>query len=299
MPRDSVDSTVQRIRRKLSSTVRFEVNQLGAACNASTETLVLRFDLPRSIAPGAVLAIDNELMRVVSANVASREVSVLRGWQDSVAVSHADRAEVQINPRFTMFDIFDTMQDEISSWAPDLYRVTTEEFTTADGDTMIEVLNPKVYGVVEARRHWSHQNNESWPVFQFAVQRGGPSWSAANGTGVFVRITSEGGRFRSGAALLSLAVPFDVELLTMDSRLADFGIDNGLLELIELGVRARLVNDDEIGRSQRLAQDTNANAEQVPPGAAQASATMLWDRYNRRRAQETQRLRARYPFRSW
>ena len=91
----------------------------------------------------------------------------------------------------------------------------------------------------------------------------------------------------------------DTSTLDMATDLADINISRPMLELIELGVKARLMMDDEIGHSARNAQDEPRRNQDVQPGEALNVAQMMLQRYERRRNIEVRRLRTSYPFQAW
>src|SRR5690606_5762726 len=139
MSRSSVGNTVERIRRQLDAAQRLEINQLGVAADNSSTTITLAHHLQTSIRPGAILSVGRELLRVMGVAPATKEVTVIRGWQAAGAEAPDNGVEVLISPRFTRFDIYDAMVAEIESWNPKLFRVVSYEWAVADTTTMVEV----------------------------------------------------------------------------------------------------------------------------------------------------------------
>lgn len=305
MARTTIQNTIERIRRQMDSNIRLEVNTLGATLTTTTNPVTLTYDLANSVRAGAVLSVGHELMRVISINATSKEVTVLRGWLDTDAAAHDQNDEVLINPRFTRADIYDAIIQEIDSWQPDIFTATDIAVTIAQDDQGFEVpsANSNALGVIELRRNFTEDESVVWPEFNYVLHRGrSASLTPNEGTGLFVRFTDHGGRaLKAGTVVARLAIPYDSSLIVdEDSDLvADVGIDSPLLELIELGVKARLLDDSEIARSGRGIQDEPRRAEEVPPGAAQQKAQGLLQRYERRRHQEVDRMRQRYPFKAW
>ena len=310
MARDNVTQIIERVRRSLASTVRMEVNTLGASLSAIETTVQLTYAVSKSLRSGAVLSIGAELLRVVAVDELAKTADVLRGWQDSTAEAHDSGDEVLINPRFTRFDIFDALTEEIDSWNPDLFYVTDVQMTTTDETQALELASTyaDAIGVMTVRRNWTaDQQTSVWPEIEFALQRGSAAaWDATTESGLLIRLTpSVGHRGRSGYAnagnlLVTMARPFDASAITEATDLiADLGIERSQLELVELGIKYRLLMDDEQGRSARNAQDEPRRNEEVPPGAAQSIGQATMQRYDRRRAQEIGKLRSRYPMRFW
>lgn len=242
-------------------------------------------------------------MLVLDFNPNGNEATVIRGYLDSEPLVHGNGTEVQIQPRFTSFDGLDAMLFEIDSWAPDLFRVESISLTVNDDDETVEIpfAQRDAIGVIRARR--SRPESTSWPEFDFRLQRSSAAISPLTGSGLLVRCTDAGaapGRFHAGTVVLDLAMPYRSDGISWSTSLtASAGIPTHLLELLDLGIRARLVDDDETGRSDRRGQDQPRRAEETPPGASLTAAQALQRRYDRRRAHEVRRLRDLYRFQAW
>lgn len=304
MARDTVSTVVERVRRQLNSTVRMEVNVLAANILATDTTLTFDHPLSSSTRNGAVLSIGNELMRVLDSSPVAQEVTVIRGWQDSAPAAHALGAEILVNPRWTLFDIYDAMFQEIDSWSPDIFDVVNVEAATTDETNGVElaVQFSEAVGIIQARRNWTDdQQALVWPEISYTLMRGATAdWSAAVTSGLIVRFTNGGGRAQVGNVLLTIGMPYTTTGITQATVLStDKKIGASLLELIELGIKYRLMMDDESGRSARNAQDEPRRNEDVPPGAALSFGQVLAQRYERRRSAEVIKFRTRYPLVTW
>jgi hypothetical protein len=302
MARTDVSETVERIRRQLNSTVRLEINVLGGSINTTDTTLSFSYDIPNSLRTGAVISIGNELMRVVNTSTAANTADVIRGWQDSDAAAHSLGDEVQINPRFSPMDIFDGIIQEIDSWEPDLFYVMDVTFSTTDSTQGVEIptANLDAIGVTYVRRNWDEDDSAVWPEYSYVLHRGRPgSISPVEASGLFIRFTDQLGYAYDGDVIAGLAMPYSTETLTMATDLADLNVNRSMLELIEMGVKGRLMADDEIGHSARNAQDEPRRNQDVQPGEALSVAQQMLQRYERRRNIEVRRLRTRYPFQAW
>ena len=303
MARTSVVNTVERIRRQLASTVRLEINVLGSSLTTTTNPVTLSYDLQNSIRSGSVLAVGTELMRVISVNVASKEVTVIRGWQDTDAQAHDTGTEVQINPRFTFADIYDAIIQEVDSWEPDIFRVEDDQFTTTDATQGVEVPidQANAIGVIAVNRNWTQDDSVVWPDTGFKLYRGRTTnLTPTEGSGLFIRLTDNLGYAKTGTIYVTYAKPFDSSLITWDTDLvADALLNKSQLEVVELGVKMRLLADDETGRSARGPQDEPRRAEEVGSGDVLTLAQTVLQRYNARKAQEVRRLRTQYAFQTW
>ena len=79
---------------------------------------------------GALIEVDQELMLVTAANTSTRTLTVSRGYAGTTAATHADEANVFINPTFPRKSVFDAVADNIVRLYPSLYNVTTTNVTS-------------------------------------------------------------------------------------------------------------------------------------------------------------------------
>ena len=74
---------------------------------------------------GALVEVDQELMLVTAANTSTRTLTISRGYAGTTAATHADKANIFINPTFPRKSVFDAVSDNIVRLYPSLYNVTT------------------------------------------------------------------------------------------------------------------------------------------------------------------------------
>lgn len=296
MARTTVDSTVQRIRRQLSSGYRFESNYLNGAIDSSATTLSMRLTMPAGLQVGAVVYVDTEAMRVTATNTSSSTITVVRGIYDSDAAAHADNAEVVINPRFSPLDIIDAMVEEIASYGPQLYWVDDLEFTVAEVQDLIELPLSwnDAFGVIDVRRKWADSGSDAWPRIQCRFQRGAGNWDTFAGKSIIRFIDSVQG----GTIYVQVARPFDTSTFTLATDLVtDTKLSESLLDVVAMGTKLRLLVDNENGRSARVAQDEPRRSEETPLGATVQPFQFNNAVYRNRKQEEINKLRAMWPVR--
>lgn len=292
---------VNRVRRQLDSGHRNEYNRLDAAINSSTQSVVLEFTPNANVEVGDIFNVDLEVMRVVAYNSGTRTATVVRGYLDSTAASHADEAELLINPRFSMLDAFTALVDEINSWGPQLYRVASDEFAVTAGTDVLELPSAwaNAYGLVGVFRRWDDDAQEStysWPQLSIRLQRATTDWSlAAPNSGLLVRFI-EG--VAAGNVLAIAALPFSATGASTTTDLeTGLYIPASYLDFLALGVKLRLVQDGEWGRMARDQQDDSRRSEETPVGSGVSTMNFGWATYTRRREEEVNKLLARHPIR--
>lgn len=301
MARTGVLEFVQRTRRQLHSSHRYEIARLDAAINSSVTTLTLEWAPSSDLRAGDILNIDLELMRVVSYNSGTRVATVVRGWLDSDAAAHDDAAEILINPRFSNIDVFDAMIDEIHSWGPDLYRVEADEFTLTSGTETVELPAGWVncYGIIRAVRKFTstYQDTTAWPDVDIRLTRSiAADWTeGASTSGLLVRLIDA---VAEGTLMMTVAMPWTLTSVALTQDLVtDLKVPERYLDMLGMGVKLRLMQDGEWGRAARDVQDDSRRSEETPVGAMVQPLGFGFSVYRNRRQEEVNKLNAQHPIR--
>lgn len=296
MARTTVDATVQRIRRQLSSGYRFENNYLVSSISDTETTLSLQLAIPAGLQAGALVYVGTEAMRVTAVSTSSGTITVIRGVYDSDAAAHTAGDEVVINPRFSPLDIIDAMVEEIASYGPQLYWVDDLEFTVAEVQDLIElpVAWNDTFGVIDVRRKWADSGSDAWPRIQCRFQRGAGNWDTFTGKSIIRFIESVQG----GTIYVQVARPFTTSPFTLTTDLVtDTKMPESLLDVVAMGTKLRLLVDNDNGRSARVAQDEPRRAEETPLGATVQPIQLNNALYRNRKQEEINKLRAMWPVR--
>ena len=298
MSRSLVCSAVDRVKRQLASSFRYEINTLATNLSTVATTVTLGYDLPASVIPGAVISAKQELMRVMQVDRIAQTITVLRGWNGSERLNHSTGDEVMINPRFSGMDIYEALIDELTSWGADLYRILGRVETVSDSQDTINLPQSwrSIYGIIDVRRQWTDEDSSSWPRLSGRLQKGvAGTWTDGPSSGALFRMFPP---VRAGAVYLLAAAPLDVDSISWTADLVDdIGMQASQLDVLDMGIKWRLLGDAEAGRSARVAQDQPRRAEEVPPRSASDEATRIYPLYVRRKQEEVDRLRWQYPLR--
>ena len=284
MSRTSVANTIGRIRRQLHSGFRYEMSTLSAGITDSTTTIPLSFALPAQLREGALLSIGLESMRVLATDIPGRTATVIRGYSGSTAAAHDSGDQVEINARFEPVSVYEAMVAEIESWSPGLFAVVTDDFDV-DGSTETLALGTGFegcIGVIEAL---------FTPVGSAVARR--MDARLVRSENVHLRLING---LSSGSVYVRAALPFIAADLALDDDLvADVGLRQSMIDLVELGCKLRLLVDSEAQRGGRLVQDQLKRAEETPVGAFVPGANFNMTYYRMRKAEETTKLHALYP----
>ena len=111
-------------------------SRLDGAISSTTSTSVVyetglfSSEEENLLGSGALIEIDQEIMLVTAANTSTRTLTVARGYQGTTAATHADEANIFVNPTFPRKSVFDAVADNIVRLYPTLYNVTTTNVTS-------------------------------------------------------------------------------------------------------------------------------------------------------------------------
>lgn len=295
MARTNVLTTAKRIRRHLRSGYRNEQTNLNGSIDAVTTSITIGTWFP-SIQPGTTLGIDLELVRVLSANPTAQVVTVLRGYLDSEPATHADLALVDIAPRFSLLDVVDAMQSEVASWGTALYYALDMTLVASSSSSTLElpVTLTDMLGIVSMHQS-EGTTNTVWPQVPAKLIRGtAAGFNGASTSGALLRFTEP---IRTGSLHVVAAMAFDSLVLADMTKdlLIDANMTPGIVDVLELGTQRRLVVQSTDDRGSRAAQDEPRRAEETPVGASNPVNQFQYGLYQRRKTEEINRLRRRFP----
>lgn len=288
----TANDLVEETRMHLQSMARDELNRLnGAIISTTASTLTFEF-AAGSIAPGAVLAIDLELVYVWS--VAGQVATVERGWLGSTKATHSDDALIYVNPRWSSFTILRAINEELDSYSSPkwgLYQMKTVDLTFSAATVGYDLTSvTDLIDVYELR--WKGYAAGEWPLIRrWSVARDMPTTDFASGLSLQLDDGAGPGRpirVRYKARFTHLATLADN--VTSVSGLADTAAD-----IPPLGAAARLVAPREVKRAATDSQPESRRAAEVPPGTNRAAAGTLLSVRDARLREEASRLYQRYP----
>ena len=156
--------------------------------------------------------------------------------------------------------------------------------------------------MIRVTRQWENSDSSSWPNLQYRLLRGDASvWSGASLSGLVVRLLPQNNVLRNGKVHALIAYPFIVDdtLTTTQDLVTDIGLSTSMLDVLSMGIKVRLLSDDENNRSQRQAADESRRDGAVPVNRGLEVAQTMRGNYLRRYADEVLKLRTRYPLKAW
>jgi len=283
-------AVISRVRRELLAGVTEYANWLSAGINASVTSLTLTDDLG-ALTQGSVFEIDLEHFYARAVDTTTKTVTVKRGWNGTVAATHATDAIVS-RSRFPNTALLDFLNDDLrdlSSPTNGLFRMLTEDFAyTGDGlDIPITFDQPvlALYRIEQqiAVRDWR-------PVESFELIRDGLVADFPAGTGVRLF-----GEHTDADIRITYKAPFGSTTALTDDIESVTGFPGDADELLVLGVKIRAGANREVKRNFTESQMEPRRSSEVPPQAVRQSFGELAALRRSLIASELARLNQRYP----
>lgn len=288
-----VSELIEETRRLIFAGRREERNKLAISIFSGATGLTLTYPISQ-ITRGTKLSVELEDIYVWDA--AGTSVTAMdRGQWGSTPTNHSAGAVIHVNPKFSNWEIFNALNDELnslSSPANGLYRVSTTEL----------VYNPVISG-------YAYSSTDLLSVLEVRYGVPGPSrefllssdWEFssdlsdefAGSSAIFVRDAIVGQPVLiKGKFSFTPLTPF----LTTDS--ATTGIPDTAVDILPLGAAWRLTAGLETARNFSTSQGDTRRSAEVPPGA-NLGGSREWGRLREIRIrEEASRLNSKYPMRS-
>lgn len=224
----------------------------SSVVNELTDMITLSsFQVPEDEAlmrQGLILEIDAELMKVVGYN--APVVAVQRGQMDTKAVPHTVGAAVKLAPAFPRQTIFESLCSNIIGVGAKLYTVQTDYVSSLEDG----VAPVGKYAISEVRFVPDH------PYMRQVMELPGRIVDFAEAAGGRAFIV-EGGYMGSGYLTYRkrMAMP-----TSFTDTLADLGIEDSWVTLLQVGVAADLLIGRDIPQTQQDFISKSLEAEAVP-----------------------------------
>lgn len=280
---------IRQARRDLLSGLVEERNRLQNSMDASTTTLSVAAD-GKGIREGAVVEIGNELMYVWGFIGGTAEVE--RGWDGTTPVAHAANAIITVKPRFPNQMLFEHLNEDItdlSSPANGLFQIRVLERPYNGSDRAIDLSGvTDIIAIHEVR--WKYQNDE-WPeVRRWRMSRNANTTNFASGLMLILDEPVQASTMR-----IVYKAPFGQLAGFNDDLTTVAGVPDSLSDVLRMGVQLRAMVGREVKRNFTESQGDTRRADEVGPGAVQASWRGIAALRAQRIEAEQARLSQQYP----
>jgi len=289
-------------RRVYSGSADSTVNLDGVGITSTTQTtFAVVPSSTNSLRVGAILSIDMEVMYVTGYDGAGN-VTVQRGYEGSLADTHAAGTLVYVQPTYTRFDVAVALNDELlrlSSPGNGLFQVKTQTITF-NPVYMGYDLGPEVadsfIDIMEVRYKIPFPTRNYPAIKKWKVLRSiGDTSTFPSGAGI---VFYEGG-YPGQPVYVQYSAPFT----TIDPTVSDnyttevtalTGMTSTMVDIPPLGAEIQLTLPREIRRNFMAVQPDPRKGLEVLAGNVSNSVSALMMTYNARISEEAERLQRQY-----
>jgi len=289
----TVSDLIEETKRLLYGSGRQSINRLPAGgINSEQDVITMELDL-NDIVRGALLSVENELMYVISAAPASKQVTVMRGYMGTEAVEHAQDVYVEVNPRFPRIYIKDALRREIDSWGSRLFKVTSTNIALSVTTRSYDLGISDFLAVLSVRfspyiGRTTHSNVLRWHLLTDQDTVDFPSGAAIELLGEYPN---------TGSMRVTLAQKFDVSVWDDNTVVESIGLRSSMIDIPPIGAAWRLMATKEIARTSMVAQPEPRRSEEVPAGHIASVGAQLKKLRDDRIEEERWTLLQTYPLR--
>jgi len=301
----TVGDAVVRAKRLLNSNTRTELDALDATLSAATDTTINLKYQTDGIRAGSYISVGDgtnppETMYVHSRN--GEYATVQRGVDGSTAPSTLGVSSneswqagttIEVEPRFTEFQILEAVRDSIRSLPPNLFAVTT--ISPAVTSTTDKAVNHDFSGtgflhLLQALRTPRSQHDR-WVKANVKVYKNSNTTDFADGYAIVVQEDLE----KAVTLQLTYAHPFVTTTLDLGTDLVTtVGMTATMQDIPALGAASSLMLGEESTRLDlHAAGDSRVDAA-INAGDRARYSLVLQAQFDRRISQEARRLMAEY-----
>ena len=298
----TIADCITRTQRLINSNTRSEIDELDTALDSATDTTLKVKYGADGIRVGSYLSISNsttEPETVYVHKVNDVNVTIQRGMQGSTANNWVAGSMIEVEPRFSGFQIAEAVRDTIRSLPNNLYAVSTAtaEFSTTAQSVTVAAMNDQdhdtpgtgFYHLLSATRTARDQEDRLLNL-NCTVQR------QMDGT---YKVIRQEKLEKAVTVNLIYAHPFVTTTLSLDTLLGTtVGMPDSMLDIPSLGASARLLLGEESLRLDLHAQGDSRSDVAVAAGDRARYSMILQGQYDRRVSEEARRLMSLYGIRS-
>lgn len=284
-------TVITRANRQLLSGTVEQRNKLASSINASTDTVVLSYDLD-GIRQGQVFEVDSELFYVWAVAAGTKTATVERGFNGTTAAAHDANALVTVNPRFPRGQMLEALNDELADLSTPtngLFKVTSLNLDYNGSDTMIDLTGTSdIQDIISVSVRYL--TDDYIPVKRFRLMRNVPTDDFPTGVALRMDQAVLAGRLR-----IVYKSPFTALTAESQDVTTVAGVPASCDDILALGVQIRLMSPREIKRNFTESQGDTRRGDEVPQGAVGNSIQNLLRLRRDRITAEAMRLARQYP----
>jgi len=288
---------IESARHALSGfdTNRDAVSALSGELDSSATAILI--DDAGGVGQGTVAArglaeIDFEIVRVKSVDAANGSLLLYpfgRGYRGTDPVAHSTGAEIRFNPGWPASTVAEHVNGVLREIYPRVYAVKSSE-TTFPADAGAITVPATAVGVISVWVADSQRTGQWLREDRWTYQ---PD-STTTGKGLRV-----GGHYSSGRGVrvvyAARPVLFDLTGALSQDFVTVTGLDERLVDLIEIGVAARMAPFIDVGKLPFLSASARTADETRGPGQSLSATKLLYSLFQQRVEQEQAVLAKEHP----
>ena len=296
--RAKIADVVRHVKRLVNSNTRTEQDVLKVAIADTSDdtTFILKRDTT-GIRTGSYISVNNaagtnlpETMYVYERNDVN--VTVRRGIDGSYTRAwEADTSIIEVEPRFTEWQILESVRDAIQALPDNLYAVatTTADFSTTKQSVTSSALATTGFSQILSATRTARSGEDRLLAFNVKIQEYGGAYEVIRQESIEKAVTAQ----------LTYAHPFVSTTLDPDTDLVStVGMTVEMLDIPALGAAASLLLGEESVRLDLHSQGDSRSDAAVAAGDRARYSLVLQALYDRRVSQEARRLMAKYGIRT-
>jgi hypothetical protein len=288
----TVDDVIHSVFRILLSGQREVLNKLSITAAGGTTSLSLTYDVAR-IKEGAILGIDLEDYYVWAVNETDKTVAVEAAHRGSSTDAHAGGTLVYVNPRYSKWQVFKAIKDELASLVGEgLFRMKTVDLTyspSIQGYNLTSVTD--ILGTPWDVAVKDVGSSKDWTSVGYRYRSDLSTSEFASGRAIFL--------WHGGTSGQTIRVFYKSGFTQPTTLGQNFETTTGLpgiaQDIVVWGAAARLAEAREARRTDLNSQGDSRRAEEIPVGSLIRSAAGMRQERHLRIQAEIARLNALYP----
>jgi hypothetical protein len=275
------------------------LDAIHTTITASATTIRLKYQTD-GIRAGSYISVSDgtnpyETMYVHARN--GEYATVQRGVDGSAGYAWGDgtgdtiQATIEVEPRFSGFQIFEAIKDAILALPDNLYAVstTTAAFSTTEQSVTSSDLATTGFNQILSATRTARSSEDRLLNFNVKVQEYGGAYEIVRQEGIEKAVT----------VYLTYAHPFTTSTLSLDTDLVGtVGMTVEMTDIPALGAAAALLLGEESLRLDLHSQGSSRIDAAVAAGDRARYSLVLQAQYDRRVSQEARRLMAKYGVRT-
>ena len=287
----TVGDAVTRTKRLLNSNTRTELDAVHTLLAADDVTIRLKYQTD-GIRAGSYISVSNgttppETMYVHARN--GEYATVQRGIDGSAGFAWPAASVIEVEPRFTGYQILEAVRDAIRVLPNNLYAVatTTASFGTTEQTQTVTFSNG--FNQILSATRTARAGEDRLLAFNVKVQEYAGAYKLVRQEDIEKAVTVN----------LTYAHPFVSGTLDLDTDLVDtVGMVAEMQDIPALGAAASLLLGEESLRLDLHSQGDSRSDAAVAAGDRARYSLVLQAQYDRRVSQEARRLMAKYGIRT-